>query len=95
MLYVACGHCGNTTPLWCAGGFPPHGPMLALQGPSGALCPYCGPMPPAFTCGRCGLYQMMFFPMLPPMYGTSVDAGNRSQPCAGGSGAARNERHPA
>ena len=68
MLYVACGRCGNTTPLWCAGGFPPHGPMLALQGPSGALCPYCGPIPPAFTCGNCGLYQMMFFPMLPPIY---------------------------
>lgn len=67
MLYVACAGCRNTSPLYCASGALPHGPVLAIQGPAGAQCPFCGPMPPWFVCGFCGLQQMMFFPSLSPL----------------------------
>ena len=62
MLYVGCSFCCNVGPLLCAGSFPPHPVMPAIQGPMGALCPYCGPLLPWFGCGRCGSRQMMFFP---------------------------------
>lgn len=67
MLYVACGSCRNPSPLYCSNGVLLHGPVLAVQGPMGAQCPFCGPMLPWFVCGFCGLKQMVFFPSLPPM----------------------------
>jgi hypothetical protein len=75
MLYVACGACRNTNPLFCAGGFPMHPPMLAQQGPMCAQCPFCGPMLPFFVCGFCGLRQMMFFPSMPPMFAPQLMPG--------------------
>jgi hypothetical protein len=67
MLHVACAGCRNISPLYCATGALLHGPVLAIQGPTGAQCPFCGPMAPWFVCGFCGLQQMMFFPSLSPL----------------------------
>lgn len=68
MLYVGCSFCHNVGPLLCAGNFPPHPVVAAVQVGAGTMCPYCGPMIPWFACGRCGSRQMMFFPMAPSFY---------------------------
>lgn len=62
MLYVGCSVCHNVGPLLCAGSFPLHTVLPAMPGPMGARCPYCGPMLPWYSCGRCGSRQLMFFP---------------------------------
>ena len=38
----------------------PHMPTYVDAGPMGACCPYCGPMPPVFTCMQCGMTQMLY-----------------------------------
>lgn len=80
MLYVGCGNCRAIEPLLCAGRFMPHMPMYVDAGPTGASCPYCGPLAPVFTCMQCGVMQMLyvagasFAPQMMPSGGPSTIA---------------------
>jgi hypothetical protein len=62
MLYVGCGHCRAVLPLLCQGSFMHPLPVPVFSGPMGTICPYCGPLPPMFTCSVCGIAQMLVVP---------------------------------
>lgn len=62
MLYVGCGNCGRSDPLWCAGSFMPHVPMMVVAVGSSPCCGLCGPLPPSFTCCYCGVTQLIYMP---------------------------------
>ena len=62
MLYVGCGNCRVIETLICGGRFMPHMPAYVEGGPMGVYCPYCGPLPPIFTCMHCRVTQFAYFP---------------------------------
>jgi len=62
MLYVGCGFCRAIVPLWCAGQFMPHMPILVVSAPMGIYCSICGLLSPFFTCTFCWTKQMLFLP---------------------------------
>lgn len=68
MLYVGCGNCRAVETLICGGRFMPHMPAYVEGGPMGVFCPWCGQLPPVFTCMQCRVTQMAYFPgaALPP-----------------------------
>jgi hypothetical protein len=62
MLYVGCGSCRVIVPLWCAGQFLPHAPVLVAATPVGLYCNFCGSLPPIFTCTFCRTRQTLYLP---------------------------------
>jgi hypothetical protein len=63
--FAGCSSCGSIVPLMCAGAFPPHMPTPVQTSAFGPYCPYCGPLPPVFTCSLCGTMQGLYVPGMP------------------------------
>jgi hypothetical protein len=62
MLYAGCSSCRTIVPLWCAGQFMPHMPVLVAGTAMGPYCNFCGPLPPIFTCTVCWTRQALYLP---------------------------------
>jgi hypothetical protein len=62
MLFAGCSSCRSIVPLVCAGQFMPHMPTPVEPSPMGPYCPFCGQMPPFFTCTVCATTQGLFMP---------------------------------
>lgn len=52
----------------------PHVPVPVEASPMGPACPWCGPMPPIFTCTICGTTQGLYMPgmSVPPAQGPGI-----------------------
>jgi hypothetical protein len=42
-----------------------HPPVPFQPSPMGPYCGFCGPRPPIFTCGVCGMTQGLYMPGMP------------------------------
>ena len=75
MLYARCGFCGTIVPLWCAGQFMGHRPVLVVGTPNGAYCSACGILPPIFMCMHCGCRQYLMVQGAPFPAAASIGPG--------------------